>query len=79
MAVEYMKMGKKFNPENLRLYLCESQIVIHTPEAFGGGKAAAKPLIEEAVKKFNSFVPETNLSPNWGKKAAQELLDRMGQ
>jgi len=76
MASEYIGLAKQYNPGNPRAWLCEAQVVLHTPEAFGGGKNAAKPLIEETVKKFGSFKPETDISPNWGNKTAQQLWEQ---
>lgn len=74
---EYLNMGKQADPGNPRLFLCQAQIVFHTPEAFGGGKKAAKILAEEAIRKYESFVPKSNLHPNWGKNNAQLLMKKL--
>ncbi len=64
------------NPENPRPYLVQGQNTFYTPAAFGGGKAAAKPLLEKAVAKFSNFKPESMIAPGWGKERAQTLLEQ---
>lgn len=75
-ASEALQTAKKLNPDNPRVYYMLAMAVFGTPEGFGGGKANAKPIFEEAVKKFDAFKPESSLSPNWGRKAAVDMLDR---
>ncbi|WP_374165922.1 hypothetical protein [Arcticibacter sp. MXS-1] len=62
------------NPENPRPYLVQGQNVFYTPAAFGGGKDAAKPVLEKAVAKFATFKPVNAWSPDWGKERAETLL-----
>ncbi len=64
----------ELNPENPRPYLVRGQNTFYTPAAFGGGKAAAKPLLEKAEAKFDSFKPENAIAPNWGHERNQALL-----
>lgn len=66
-----IQKSEKLDPTNPRPVLLEAQNVFYTPEAFGGGKAAAKPLFEKAGKLLGTFKPENELSPVWG----QSLLD----
>lgn len=73
-AGEYTKNAEKLDPANPRPVLFEAQSLFYTPEAFGGGKDAAKPLFDEAEKLFASFKPATELSPNWGKDALDYFL-----
>jgi tetratricopeptide (TPR) repeat protein len=62
------------NPENPRPYHIKGQNIFYTPAVFGGGKDAAKPLLEKAEAKFSSFKPENEVAPNWGKERNIELL-----
>lgn len=58
--------AQKLNPKNPRAKLLEAQGVFYTPEAFGGGKQKALPLIKEALAKFEAFKPSSDIMPNWG-------------
>lgn len=69
-----LETAKKLNPDNPRVALLEAQDKYFTPEQFGGSKSEAKKLFEEAVKKFESFKPASNIDPNWGKQTAQYFL-----
>jgi cytochrome c-type biogenesis protein CcmH/NrfG len=73
-AQQALETAKKLNPENPRIYLLEGQDKFYTPEQYGGSKTEAKKLFEEALKKFDSFKPNTELDPTWGKNAAQYFL-----
>ncbi|WEK17994.1 MAG: hypothetical protein P0Y49_14450 [Candidatus Pedobacter colombiensis] len=66
--------AKALNPENPRIYLISGQNIFYTPEAFGGGKAKAKSILETASAKFAIFKPATPIEPNWGADRAKELL-----
>jgi hypothetical protein len=73
-AAAHLSTAKALDPTNPRPALLEANTKLRTPEALGGGKQAAKPIIEEAIKKFEAFKPANSLSPNWGKKQALRLL-----
>lgn len=64
------------NPENPRPYLVKGQNIFYTPAAFGGGKAAAKPLLEKAAAKFSSFKAADKVAPNWGEERNNDLLEQ---
>lgn len=66
--------AKALNQDNPRIYLILGQDTFYTPEAFGGGKAKAKPLLEEAVAKFAIFKVKNTIDPDWGLEAAKSLL-----
>ena len=66
-ASEALETAKNLNPENPRVYLLEGQDKLYTPEQYGGSKEEAKKLFEEALKKYESFKPESSIHPNWGK------------
>jgi len=48
--------------------------LFHTPEQFGGGPAAAKPVLERSLAKYDAFVPANELMPNWGRQMVESLL-----
>ena len=65
--------AKNLNPENPRIYFLTGQNILHTPEMFGGGKDAACPYFLVAMEKFETYEPETSVSPNWGKESNNKL------
>jgi hypothetical protein len=73
-ASSYLATAKAQDPTNPRPLLLEANTKLRMPEALGGGKQAAKPLVEDAIKKFESFKPASSVAPNWGKKQALRLL-----
>jgi tetratricopeptide (TPR) repeat protein len=72
---ESLEKAKKLNPENPRPWFVHGQNTFYTPEAFGGGKTAAKPLLTAAVAKFDKEKAE-GINPNWGKGRAGMLLEQ---
>ncbi len=78
MAASAAALGKAkaLNPENPRIYLITGQDTFYTPEAFGGGKAKARPILETAVTKFAIFKPVNATEPAWGEEQAKALLAR---
>src|SRR6266700_4864057 len=69
-----IEKAKTQDPANPRPYYLQGQNLRYTPEQFGGGCANAKPVLQEALKKFESFKPATDISPNWGKQRVNQLL-----
>lgn len=69
-----LENAKKQDPTNPRPYYLQGQNLRNTPEQFGGGCNSAKPLLEEAVKKFEAFKPASSIAPNWGKPMAEKVL-----
>jgi hypothetical protein len=53
--------------------------LFYTPEQFGGGHKTAKPLLESSLEKFNKFVPENDLMPNWGREMVEKLLQQINE
>ncbi len=68
-----LESGLKLDPDNPRLYYLQGESVMNTPEAFGGGKAKAKPIFEKAVELFKKQQPKP-LYPDWGQARAEEEL-----
>jgi len=73
-AAASLGKAKALDPDNPRIYLINGQNTFYTPEAFGGGKAKAKPILENAVTKFAIFKPSSTIAPTWGSDRAEELL-----
>ena len=69
-----IEKAKALDPTNPRPVYLEAQAKFYTPAAFGGGKDVAKPLFEKSISMFDTFKPETDLHPTWGKATAQYFL-----
>lgn len=76
MISENIEKAKTLDPANPRPVLLEAQNKFYTPEAFGGGKDAAKELFEKAKQLFDNFKPESEISANWGKASLQYFLSQ---
>jgi hypothetical protein len=74
VSSENIASAKELDPTNPRPVYLEAQAKFYTPEAFGGGKAVAKPLFEKAITMFDAFKQKTELEPVWGKAAAEYFL-----
>ena len=68
--------AKKLDANNPRVYLLEAQDKFYTPEQFGGSKDEAKVLFEKSKQLFETFKPETNIHPNWGKGTVTYFLSQ---
>ncbi len=75
-ARKALETAKQLNPENPRVYLQEGIDLFNTPEQFGGSKQGGKRKLEEAIKKFESFKPESNIHPSWGLATASYFLQQ---
>lgn len=71
--------AKELNPTNPRPLYLMAVTTMYTPEQFGGGPKIAKPMFEEALKKFDEFVPENELMPIWGKESTINFMKQMPQ
>lgn len=77
VAAEALATAKRLNPENPRVYVLEGTDQFNIPEQYGGSKTEAKRLLEEAMKKFETFKPESSIHPNWGMNQAKYFLSQM--
>ncbi len=77
IAEQALTTAKSLSPGNPRVTLLEGQDKFFTPEQFGGSKTEAKKLFEEAIKKYETFKPETSIHPNWGLKQTQYFLSQI--
>ncbi|NCI45483.1 tetratricopeptide repeat protein [Sediminibacterium soli] len=73
-AEKALQNAAKADPNNPRIYYLRGQTLMNTPEAFGGGKAAAKKQFEKSLELFKTFQPASALHPNWGKEDAEKSL-----
>lgn len=71
---EWLGKAKGIDSLNPRISLLQGQGLFYTPSAFGGGKDKAKPVLEDALKKYDAFKPASGIHPHWGRFRAQMLL-----
>jgi hypothetical protein len=71
---EKLIAANKLNPENPRIKLLEASSIFYTPEAFGGGKKKALPIIKSNLEQFEKFKPTSPIMPNWGLNTAKYIL-----
>jgi hypothetical protein len=53
--------------------------LFYTPKQFGGGPTTAKPVLEKSLEKFNLFIPESEISPAWGREELEEILQKINE
>ena len=73
-AIGLLEKAKALNPNNPRPWFIHGQNTFYTPEFYGGGAKNAKPLLEKAKALYDSFKPDNNLMPVWGKERCESLL-----
>jgi hypothetical protein len=73
-ASNAIESAKKADPNNPRAYYVDAQYMLNVPEAFGGGKAVAKKLVEKSLELYKTFKPASPFHPDWGKEDAEKLL-----
>ena len=66
--------AKKQDATNPRPYYLQGQNLRNTPEQFGGGCNTAKPVLEEALQKYEAFKPASSIAPSWGKGQVEKTL-----
>lgn len=71
---EALQKSEQLDPSNPRPVYLEGQAKFYTPEAFGGGKAVAKPVFEKALSMFSAFKPASDIAPRWGQHATEYFL-----
>ncbi len=71
-----LEKSKSLDPANPRPVLIQAENTFYTPEQFGGGKNAAKPLLDQASKLFEAFKPQSDIYPNWGRSALNYFLSQ---
>lgn len=68
------KAMQQMPAQNPRAYMFSANSIYNTPEAFGGSKTKGKELMKKAVDLFETFKPESEIHPNWGKVYCQTTL-----
>jgi hypothetical protein len=68
-----LRLAKKINPNNPRVYILEANIQEKLPFIFGGGCKATKPLIQKATLCLNAQTLKSSVDPSWGIQALIEL------
>lgn len=71
--------AKELDPLNPRPDMLIGNTLYYTPEAFGGGKKTAEPVLRLALDKYQKFVPESSISPKWGREIVEQLLKTIDQ
>src|ERR1039457_584633 len=77
LASKFLKKAQELDPTNPRTDYLIGQSLLYTPVQFGGGKEAARPVLQKAFKKYDTFKLESSISPNWGKKLLMDLLGQI--
>jgi len=72
----FIEKSKSLDSTNPRPVLLEAENKFYTPEAFGGGKDAAKEYFDKANALNEKFKPENDLFPNWGNSSLQYFLSQ---
>jgi hypothetical protein len=75
-ATEQMASAEKLDPNNPRIALIKAEDVYFTPEQYGGSKTKGMELFNQALDKFNSYKPKSDLDPNWGKSEAEYFVSQ---
>ena len=74
MSDQYFKKALEANPKNPRPEYLMGLNIYYTPEQFGGGADAAKPIFLRSKEKFESFESDNELMPHWGEEHLNSLL-----
>lgn len=74
-SMQFLEEAKKADTTNPRPYALQAISLRNTPEAFGGGCDAAKPIAKKALELFATFKPTSEIHPSWGKELAQSIID----
>ncbi len=72
-----LENAKKLNPENPRIYFLEGINKLNLPPSMGGGADVARPILEEALNKFEAFTNQDPLWPRWGEEATRAELEKL--
>jgi hypothetical protein len=70
-----LEEAKKADATNPRPYMLQAMNLKNTPEQFGGGCKAAKPLADKALTLYAAFKPASPLHPSWGKESVEQLIE----
>lgn len=68
-----LKLAKKMNSHNPRVYLLEANIQRKLPILFGGGCKTAIPIAKKAEQYLNQQVLSSSILPGWGRQSLAEF------
>ena len=71
---EPLRLAKKINAFNPRIYVLEANLQYHLPFAFGGGCNKALPIAKRAEKLLNDEKGRAKYLPTWGYTSIKEIL-----
>lgn len=69
-----LKLAKKINPNNPRIYVLEASIIQHLPGLFGGGCKGALPIAKKAEKLLEEQGSNRGNLPRWGIKSIKDIM-----
>ena len=69
-----LKIAKKINPNNPRIYVLEATISHHLPGLFGGGCKGALPIAKKAEKLLEEQGSNRGNLPRWGSKSIKDII-----
>lgn len=72
-----LETARSLNPQNPRAYFLEGVNKVNLPPSMGGGADIARPILEEALSKFEAFTNEDPLWPRWGEEATLAELEKL--
>ena len=72
-AATALQKGMQMDPKNPRLYYLQGMSVFNTPEQFGGGKAKAKAIFQQAADLYKTEEKKP-LYPTWGADKTDAML-----
>ena len=78
-GMSLLEKAKGLNPDNPRSYLIQGQFVFFMPEAFGGGKAKARPILQTGKEKYDLQDAAASIEPRWGKNRLEDLLKQANE
>jgi hypothetical protein len=76
-ADRQLEIALKHNDSNPRIYFLRGQMLMNTPESFGGSKTKAKLCLEHSVELYDAVIVQPIYAPHWGEKQARELVKKM--
>ena len=77
-ASDALTAGMQMDPKNPRLYYLQAMSVLNTPEQFGGGKAKALPIFQQAADLFKTEEKKP-LYPTWGAEMNDQMIAQCQQ
>lgn len=73
-AMEEMKKAESLDPGNPRIALIKAEDTYFTPEQYGGSKTKGMGQFKDALTKFKTYIPKSEIDPNWGKAEAEYFV-----